>query len=34
MQEKYETQVRSLGGEDPLEEGMSEEPEEPGGYSP
>ena len=34
MQEKYETQVRSLGGEDPLEEGMAEEPEEPGGYSP
>ena len=31
MQEKYETQVRSLGGEDPLEEGMAEEPEEPGG---
>ena len=44
MQEPQETRVRSLGGEDPLEEGMATHSrilawriswtEEPGGYSP
>ena len=44
MQETKETQVRSLGREDPLEEGMAihssaldwriSRTEEPGGYSP